>query len=401
VGRHGRLRVGLWARRGGSETVVRVESPSTRRWLGVAAALSGLPAAGGCFCAALMLAIVADSDPGAVYEQHPWLGAVIAAGAACAFGAMLGWATLGQGGVPAPLLLIAVVVAGIPFTLPAGLFVPAAALAVVACAALATVGLARPPASSRPARRLTGGLAALALALAIGQAVVVGLHGSSPSRAKADVAATHANAHAVPARRPAKATRRKAHHRVATPRTIAPRASAPATTTPRAATPAPTTPGATGPATTTPRPTAPATTAPRPAAPTPTAPVAAPPTAATVTAATRFVRDYYAQLDARRFGAAWNMLAPSAQTAFGGLAAWRKGYGRTISSRPEAISVTTPAGTGATVGLTLLAADRGACGTIVVRRFAVTWQLARAEAGWRATAATARQLPDSAPAATC
>jgi hypothetical protein len=277
-----------------------------------------------------MLAIAADSDPGAVYEQHRWLGAVVAAGAVCAFAAMLGWATLRQGGVPAPLLLVAVVAAGIPFTLPAGLFVPAAVLAVAACAALATAGLARPPASARAARRMTGGLAALALALAIGQAVVVGLHGSSPSRVKAHVASTHVNAHPVRARR-------KAHRRVATPRA----------------------------------------------------------------AATRFVRAYYARLDARRFDAAWKMLAPGVRTGFGGLAAWRKGYARTISSRPEAIRVTAPTGSGATVGLTLLAADRGACGTTLVHRFAVTWQLARTESGWRAAAAVARQLPGAAPAAAC
>ena len=34
-----------------------MESPSASRWLGVGAALTGLPAAGGCVCAALMLAL--------------------------------------------------------------------------------------------------------------------------------------------------------------------------------------------------------------------------------------------------------------------------------------------------------------------------------------------------------
>ena len=43
-----------------------MESPSARPWLGVGAALCALPAAGGCFCVALVLAVVADSDPGAV-----------------------------------------------------------------------------------------------------------------------------------------------------------------------------------------------------------------------------------------------------------------------------------------------------------------------------------------------
>ena len=92
-----------------------MESPSARRWFGVGAALSAVPAAGGCFCAALVLAVIADSDPGAVYEQHRWLGAIVAAGAVCAFVAMMGWATLRHGGLPAPVLLIALVLAGVPF----------------------------------------------------------------------------------------------------------------------------------------------------------------------------------------------------------------------------------------------------------------------------------------------
>lgn len=102
-----------------------MESPSARRWFGVGAALSAVPAAGGCFCAALVLAIVADSDPDAVHEQHRWLGANVAAGAVCAFVAMMGWATLRHGGLPAPVLLMALVLAGAPFLL---------------------LGLARPPA---------------------------------------------------------------------------------------------------------------------------------------------------------------------------------------------------------------------------------------------------------------
>ncbi len=123
-----------------------MEPPSTRPWLGVGAALSALPAAGGCFCAALVLAVVADSDPGAVYEQHRWLGAIVAASAVCAFVAMMGWATLRHGGLPAPVLLIALALSGAPFLLPGSLFLPAAAIAVAGCAALAT---RRPPAPAR------------------------------------------------------------------------------------------------------------------------------------------------------------------------------------------------------------------------------------------------------------
>ena len=102
------------------------------------------------------------------------------------------------------------------------------------------------------------------------------------------------------------------------------------------------------------------------------------------------MREYYAALDGRRFRVAWRMLAPGVQTAFGGFTAWRKGYGRTLSQAPEAVRVTA-AGAGATVGVTLAAEDN-ACGRIVERRFAVTWRLARTDAGWRATAASARKL---------
>ena len=159
--------------------------PSARPWLGVGAALSALPAAGGCFCAALVLAVVADSDPGAVYEQHRWLGAIVAASAVCAFVAMMGWATLRHGGLPAPVLLIALALCGAPFLLPRGLFLPAAAFAVAGCAALATAGLLHPPGNPDGTRLLTGALAGAAVVLAIGQAIGVAATGATPAAASA------------------------------------------------------------------------------------------------------------------------------------------------------------------------------------------------------------------------
>ena len=117
---------------------------------------------------------------------------------------------------------------------------------------------------------------------------------------------------------------------------------------------------------------------------------------AVTTAAHAFVRDYYAALDGRDFAAAWEMLSPEVQRAFGGFDGWRKGYARTVSHAPGEVTVT-PAGAGATVGLTLLAGDRGACGETVERRFAVTWRLAPTPAGWRATAASARKISGPEP----
>jgi hypothetical protein len=360
-----------------------VEPPSARPWLGVGAALSALPAAGGCFCAALVLAVVADSDPGGVYEQHRWLGAVVAAGAACAYTAMMGWATLRHGGLPTPVLPIALVLAGVPFLLPGSLFLPAAVVAVAACAALATAGLAHPPASPDRVRSLCGGLALTALVLAVGQAIAVGFLGTDPPRA--EVLARHSAA--KPAARdqafakPKPGHSRSKHHTSREPVLAPPKSE-------RA--PADDAPAKPAPADSAPAESAPAKPAPAESAPVGSAPVELAPGPAAPAAATRFVREYYTALDGRRFRVAWRMLAPGVQTAFGGFAAWREGYGRTLSQAPEAIRVTA-AGAGATVGLTLVAGDN-ACGKTVERRFAVTWRLARTDAGWRATAASARKL---------
>ena len=336
--------------------------PSARPWLGVGAALSALPAAGGCFCAALVLAVVADSDPGAVYEQHRWLGAIVAASAVCAFVAMMGWATLRHGGLPAPVLLIALALCGVPFLLPRGLFLPAAVFAVAGCAALATAGLLHPPGNPDGTRLLTGALAGAAVVLAVSQAIGVAATGASPAPRARLLADTPHSTQPKPERTERAPVREKPGRKERAPAREKP---APAPT------PAP-----------------PVIELKEPAVAT------APP--ATAPAARGFIRDYYAALDGRDFAAAWQMLSPEVQQAFGGFSAWREGYARTVSNAPEGVTVT-PAVTGATVGLTLRAGDRGACGRIAERRFAVTWRLARTPAGWRATAASARKLSGPEP----
>jgi hypothetical protein len=373
-----------------------VDSPSARPWLGVGAALSALPAAGGCFCAALVLAVVADSDPGAVYEQHRWLGAIVAASAVCAFVAMMGWATLRHGGLPASVLLIALAVSGAPFLLPRGLFLPAAALAVAGCAALATAGLLHPPGSPDGTRLLTGALAGAAVVLAISQAIGVGMTGATPAPRARVLADTPHTSHPMPARTDRAPAREKPGRKDRAPAREKPgrKERAPAREPDRsavvelkepAATPAPPVIELKEPA---------VATAPPAAAPDPAAAPAPDPVVAA--AARAFVRNYYAALDGKDFAAAWQMLSPDVQHAFGGFAAWRKGYARTVSNAPGGVTVT-PAAAGATVGLTLRAGDRGACGRIAERRFAVTWRLARTSAGWRATAASARKLSGPEP----
>jgi hypothetical protein len=337
-----------------------VSPPSARPWLGVGAALSALPAAGGCFCAALVLAVVADSDPGAVYEQHRWLGAIVAASAVCAFVAMMGWATLRHGGLPAPVLLIALALCGAPFLLPRGLFLPAAALAVAGCAALATAGLLHPPGNPDGTRLLTGALTGAAVVLAISQAIGVAATGASPAPRARVLADTPHLSHPKPERTERAPAREK-------PAPAAPDKSA-----------------VEGPFIELKEPAV------------ATAPPAAAPEPDVAAAARGFILDYYAALDGKDFAAAWQMLSPEVQQAFGGFSAWRKGYARTVSNAPEGVTIT-PAVTGATVGLTLRAGDRGACGRIAERRFAVTWRLARTPAGWRATAASARKLSGPEP----
>jgi hypothetical protein len=353
-----------------------VSPPSTRPWLGVGAALSALPAAGGCFCAALVLAVVADSDPGAVYEQHRWLGAIVAASAVCAFVAMMGWATLRHGGLPAPVLLIALALCGAPFLLPRGLFLPAAAFAVAGCAALATAGLLHPPGNPDGTRLLVGALAGVAVVLAISQAIGVAATGATPAPRARVLADPPHSSHPKPERKerapaPDKPGRKE---RAPAREKPAPAAAPLVELNEPAHAPAP-----------------PVIELKEPAVAT------APPAAAPVAAAARdFISDYYAALDGKDFAAAWQMLSPEVQRAFGGFSAWRKGYARTVSNATEGVTIT-PAVTGAIVRLTLRAGDRGACGRIAERRFAVTWRLARTPAGWRATAASARKLSGPEP----
>lgn len=111
------------------------------------------------------------------------------------------------------------------------------------------------------------------------------------------------------------------------------------------------------------------------------------------------VEGYYRALDAGRFEAAWTVLTPAVQTAFGDFAHWRSGYASTLSSTPRAIEVTQE-GAIATVAHELLAEDRTPCGP-VRRTFAIRWKLAATEAGWRATSLTAVKRSGPEPAEAC
>jgi hypothetical protein len=304
----------------------------------------------------LLLAVVADSDPGAVYEQHRWLGAVVAASASCAYVAMMGWATLRHGGLPAPVLLMALALASVPFLLGGVPVLPAAAVAVAGCAALATYGLRHPPASTDGTRFGATALAGVAVMLAAGQAIAVDLVAAPP---RADVLQSGPTTPKSPARPGGTDAAR-----------------APAAAKKRAKKPAPAT--------------SPGTAAEGPV-------VAEAPAPPDLSAAARdFVRNYYAALDAHDYPAAWDMLSPDVRRAFGGFAAWKQGYAHTPAHNLGRLRIVV-AGGAATVGVTLRAGNRGACDTVVARRFAVTWRLVRTEAGLRAAAAKGRRISGTEP----
>jgi len=149
----------------------------------------------------------------------------------------------------------------------------------------------------------------------------------------------------------------------------------------------------------------------RPAAPTSTpapAPVLPPETDAPVREAAvtppprppeTVVEGYYRALDAGRFEAAWAILTPAVQAAFGDFGHWRAGYADTLSSTPRDIHVSRQGGL-ATVAHDLLAEDRTPCGP-VRQTFAIRWRLAATDAGWRATSLTAVKRSGPEPAEAC
>jgi hypothetical protein len=102
------------------------------------------------------------------------------------------------------------------------------------------------------------------------------------------------------------------------------------------------------------------------------------------------VRAYYRALDGHRFAVAWSRLSPAVRTAFGGFAAWRAGYGHTLSSRPAAITVVARAPGVVRLRHRLDAVDAGPGGRRA-SQFTVEWQLTRTASGWKATALTAHR----------
>ncbi len=255
-------------------------------------------------------------------------------------------------------------------------------------AALAALGLQHPPASLDPSLIATAALTGTAVVLALGQAVLVGAVGPDrPPRAEVLAEGPKPAATERPAMTPPMKEKPPADKPA---RAKPPVLAAPGNKVEDAGSPpiefAPTDEPAPAPAENL----APADdVAPAPSEnATPSEDLAA--------GARDFVRDYYAALDAHDFTAAWDMLLPDVQDGFGDFESWKQGYARTVSHAADGLRIT-PAGTSAIVGLTLRAGDRGACGKVAERRFAVTWWLVRTDAGLRATAASARKISGPEP----
>lgn len=258
---------------------------------------------------------------------------------------------------PATLLLAAVVTVAWPLS---GFPLPAALAAIVAVA-LALARDHRTPGGRRAAGPWTGvalvcaGIAATTAGLAVAEG-----HKLHRETSSAQHGAPGANTHESPARN--------------TPADAAPGPSA---------TEAPASPGAR-----TPEPPAEHTRG----ADTPAAPstgTSAAPVSPLADEAAAFVREYYAALDERRFDDAWALLSPAVRKEFGGFARWKRGYARTVSSRPRHITVRA-VGEPTVVEHRLAARDKGCAATQV---FSVTWRLERAADTWTVVGLRGSALP--------
>jgi hypothetical protein len=113
--------------------------------------------------------------------------------------------------------------------------------------------------------------------------------------------------------------------------------------------------------------------------------------------AKRYVTRYYESINVSDYRAAWKRMPTAARSHAGSFAAWKAGYGQTMSSDATNVSATMAGQTSATVTVALRATDLDACADEVRQRFAVTWKLARSGSGWAATSLTARKVSGRSP----
>jgi hypothetical protein len=140
---------------------------------------------------------------------------------------------------------------------------------------------------------------------------------------------------------------------------------------------------------------------PAPAEDTDTAPVSTP--ALDVKGAAEYVRAFYADLEQRKFRAAWPRLADDLRQIHGSFENWERGFADTVSQSATDVTAKAVGPTTAQVLLTLTAVDRDKHECEVTRRFAILWRLDHTGDDWHAVHAEGKALkaPPTGVAASC
>jgi len=109
------------------------------------------------------------------------------------------------------------------------------------------------------------------------------------------------------------------------------------------------------------------------------------------------VEDYYANVDDKRFMAAWSLLASGLQSHLGGFATWQGGYAFTTSTHLLRADGTRTSPTAASVAIALAATDRDACGDEVPQTFDGTWMVETEGGQLRGTAFDVEKVAGATP----
>jgi hypothetical protein len=97
------------------------------------------------------------------------------------------------------------------------------------------------------------------------------------------------------------------------------------------------------------------------------------------------VRDYYADVDAKRLRAAWTRLSPVVQAQIGPYETWEAGQETTVGIAVTSVHTTRATASDATVAVALRSTSVDVCARTVHQRFAGTWSLSRQRGRWIAT----------------
>jgi hypothetical protein len=132
-----------------------------------------------------------------------------------------------------------------------------------------------------------------------------------------------------------------------------------------------------------------------------TTPVSTP--ALDVNAAADYVRAFYADLEQRRYRAAWPRLAEDLRANYGNFETWASGFDTTVRQSASDLVATAAGPATVRVSLTLTAVDRDKHDCEVTRRYAIEWRLDLMDGKWRALHAEGKAIksPPVGVAASC